>query len=594
MNGLSASMTFDDILPERIVLLVVDDDPAVLEVTRLILGRYQYQGRPVEILEALSAAEARTILQQRDDIAVLLLDVVMESDDAGLRLVEYIRTDLNNFRLRILLRTGQPGYAPERQVVQDYDINDYLMKADASQSRMIIAVTTAVRGYFDILRAEAMALKAQVSQQASMAKTQFLAHMSHEIRTPLNGVVGLVALLSDTSLSDEQKALIQDLRHASDALMGVVNDVLDVSKIEAGKLELYSESFRISNLIERVAAVFMAPLKARHIQFDVDAAEVPDLWMRGDGQRIQQILINYLSNAQKFTPDGGRIVFRVQCRQQDSGSWSLFAEVEDSGIGIRPGRLASIFEAYEQESAETSARYGGTGLGLSLSRSLAELMGGKVGADSQQGRGSRFWLMVPLKEDEACEQESAETSARYGGTGLGLSLSRSLAELMGGKVGADSQQGRGSRFWLMVPLKEDEACSEIPEAQTMDNVTVLAGVHILLAEDDQTSQKVLCRTLQNHGASIECFFDGQALLDSDGFMAADAILLDYHMPRLDGPATARALRGAGYDGFILALTGAVTEDDREQCLMAGMNDVVTKPIDRHKLVALIAAYDKKD
>ncbi|MCA6062591.1 response regulator [Thalassolituus marinus] len=538
MNGLSASMTFDDILPERIVLLVVDDDPAVLEVTRLILGRYQYQGRPVEILEALSAAEARTILQQRDDIAVLLLDVVMESDDAGLRLVEYIRTDLNNFRLRILLRTGQPGYAPERQVVQDYDINDYLMKADASQSRMIIAVTTAVRGYFDILRAEAMALKAQVSQQASMAKTQFLAHMSHEIRTPLNGVVGLVALLSDTSLSDEQKALIQDLRHASDALMGVVNDVLDVSKIEAGKLELYSESFRISNLIERVAAVFMAPLKARHIQFDVDAAEVPDLWMRGDGQRIQQILINYLSNAQKFTPDGGRIVFRVQCRQQDSGSWSLFAEVEDSGIGIRPGRLASIFEAYEQE--------------------------------------------------------SAETSARYGGTGLGLSLSRSLAELMGGKVGADSQQGRGSRFWLMVPLKEDEACSEIPEAQTMDNVTVLAGVHILLAEDDQTSQKVLCRTLQNHGASIECFFDGQALLDSDGFMAADAILLDYHMPRLDGPATARALRGAGYDGFILALTGAVTEDDREQCLMAGMNDVVTKPIDRHKLVALIAAYDKKD
>ena len=242
MNGLSASMTFDDILPERIVLLVVDDDPAVLEVTRLILGRYQYQGRPVEILEALSAAEARTILQQRDDIAVLLLDVVMESDDAGLRLVEYIRTDLNNFRLRILLRTGQPGYAPERQVVQDYDINDYLMKADASQSRMIIAVTTAVRGYFDILRAEAMALKAQVSQQASMAKTQFLAHMSHEIRTPLNGVVGLVALLSDTSLSDEQKALIQDLRHASDALMGVVNDVLDVSKIEAGKLELYSES----------------------------------------------------------------------------------------------------------------------------------------------------------------------------------------------------------------------------------------------------------------------------------------------------------------------------------------------------------------
>lgn len=518
---------FPEAPEERIPLLVVDDDPDVLQVTRLVLAHYQFQGKSLEIVEASSAAQAKEILQRRSDFAAVLLDVVMESDDAGLRLVEYIRQALGNYRLRIILRTGQPGYAPERRVVKDYDINDYLMKADATQARLTVSVTTAIRGYFDILKAESLAVQVRLSEQASIAKTQFLAHMSHEIRTPLSGVVGIVSLLAETSLTDEQQVLINDLQLAADALLGVVNDVLDVAKIEAGKLELHLQTFRPQLLINKVAAVFSASLQRKHIDFRIQSS-LPEGTFVADAQRIQQILINYLSNAQKFTPEGGRIVLRASLQQRGELS-TLVVEVEDSGPGIRSERLASIFEAYEQESSSTAAQYGGTGLGLSLCRSFAQLMSGEVGADSEPGRGSRFWLSVPLQ------------------------------------AGAD------------------------PSAGTAPVAGQLNGQRILMAEDDVTIQKVMSRILQNQGADVVSYMNGRSLLESSAWQNAYAILLDFHMPLLDGPACARELRKRGYQGLILALTGAVTGAEREACLAAGMDDVVIKPVDRQRLLEALAA-----
>ena len=401
------SVSGDAFLPERIVLLVVDDDEAVLQVTRLVLSRFRYKSRSLEILEASSAAQAKATLALRPDIAVILLDVVMESDDAGLRLVEHIRHELNNHHVRILLRTGQAGYAPERQVVQDYDINDYLVKSDATQSRLFLSLTAAIRSFSDILRAEELARRIaeaehqrQLADRASLAKTDFLAHMSHEIRTPLNGIAGIVELLDDTGLSSEQAELLRDLRYVSSALLGIVNDVLDVAKIEAGKLELNVHDFHLPQLLEKVAAIFVVGMQQKAIRFQVEQGNDLPQWVRGDAQRIQQILINYLSNAYKFTPQGGRITLRVSCVVAADG-YELIAEVDDNGKGIRAERLADIFNAYEQESAQTASHYGGTGLGLSLSRSLAMLMSGCVGADSELGHGSRFWLRVPLERGKA-------------------------------------------------------------------------------------------------------------------------------------------------------------------------------------------------
>ena len=530
----------DDLLPERIPLLVVDDDESVLQVTRLILSRFQYKGHGLEILEARNAAEARSTLQNHPGIAIVLLDVVMESDDAGLKLVSYIRNDLHNHHIRILLRTGQAGYAPERQVVQDYDINDYLLKSEVTQSRLLLSLTTAIRGYSDIRRAERLALRigeaersSLLAQKASIAKTQFLAHMSHEIRTPLNGIAGIVELLSQTNLSDEQRALIRDLRYASESLLGVVNDVLDVAKIEAGKLELNPVDFSLPQLIEKVCAVFSASMLLKGIDFRIEQAEdIPDR-LHGDPQRIQQILINYLSNALKFTPAGGQVILRAQTTADEYGHHVLL-EVEDNGRGIRLERLADIFNAYEQESAQTSALFGGTGLGLSLSRSLAELMQGKVGADSAPGQGSRFWLQVYLKA-------------------------------------AQSQ-----------PVLQTLAQSAVPKP--------LLGRRIVVCEDDATSRKVMQRMLEHRGARVMVFEHGQQLIDSGVFESADVIVLDFHMPVLDGIATARALRQHGCDKPILALTAAATESEQEQCMAAGMNAVLNKPVEWESLFNWLGRY----
>ena len=528
------SVSGDAFLPERIVLLVVDDDEAVLQVTRLVLSRFRYKSRSLEILEASSAAQAKATLALRPDIAVILLDVVMESDDAGLRLVEHIRHELNNHHVRILLRTGQAGYAPERQVVQDYDINDYLVKSDATQSRLFLSLTAAIRSFSDILRAEELARRIaeaehqrQLADRASLAKTDFLAHMSHEIRTPLNGIAGIVELLDDTGLSSEQAELLRDLRYVSSALLGIVNDVLDVAKIEAGKLELNVHDFHLPQLLEKVAAIFVVGMQQKAIRFQVEQGNDLPQWVRGDAQRIQQILINYLSNAYKFTPQGGRITLRVSCVVAADG-YELIAEVDDNGKGIRAERLADIFNAYEQESAQTASHYGGTGLGLSLSRSLAMLMSGCVGADSEPGHGSRFWLRVPLERGEAPVVD--ETAAD--------------------------------------PLAAD----------------ALAGWVILISEDDPTSQKIIRKILEQQGARVEVFADGQQLLDSGLYHTADVIVLDYHMPVLDGPSTARRLRELDYQGPLLALTAGIVDSEREACLQAGMNDVQGKPLDKQRLI----------
>jgi len=522
-------------LPQSITLLVVDDDAAVLQVTRLVLSRYRYRGIPLEILEASSAAEAKKLLHNRPDISVLFLDVVMESDHAGLELVEYIRNTLENHYVRIIIRTGQPGYAPEKQVVQDYDINDYLMKSDSTQSRLEVSLTTAVRSYFDILRAEQLSRQVLSSEAAresadfaSLQKTRFLAHMSHEIRTPLNGVTGLISLLAETDLSSEQRELVKDLQLSADVLLGLVNDVLDISKIEAGKLELSESRFQARLLLDKVSALFSVTLAKKNIRFIQEYDELGNKEFYADAQRLQQILINYLSNACKFTPENGQITLRAGYRNNDRGEVLFFAEVKDNGSGIRSEKLASIFDPYEQESADISMRYGGTGLGLSLCYALAELMGGEVGVESEVGKGSCFRVSVPLKP---CAQVTDGSSAE--------------------KV-----------------LDENS----------------LAGWNILVAEDDHTSQKVIIRMLSQLGAIVSCFSNGQDLLNHGKVHECDAVLLDCHMPVMDGPECARQLRSKGYSGPLLALTAAVTELERENCLAAGMDEVQPKPLNCQRLV----------
>ncbi|MEK9710928.1 MAG: histidine kinase dimerization/phospho-acceptor domain-containing protein, partial [Thalassolituus sp.] len=281
-------------LPERFPVLVVDDDQSVLDVTRLVLNRYRFDGRGVECLEATSAEEAYEVLEAREDVAVLLLDVVMEDDDAGLKLVERIRQNLNNQRLRIILRTGQAGFAPEYRVVQNYDINDYLAKSESTQERLYVSLTTALRGYRDILAANIYARRAleaekerEVAARALDARTRFLAHLSHEVRNPLTGMLGIVELLEDSPEAEIRDGLIRDLGYTVHTLLGVVDDVLDVAKIEAGKLKLHHQVFNSRNWLERTIGVYAASMQQKGIRLTTEVDDLVPQRLIGDPSRLR-------------------------------------------------------------------------------------------------------------------------------------------------------------------------------------------------------------------------------------------------------------------------------------------------------------------
>ncbi len=509
-----------DLLPDEIPVLVVDDDQSVLDVTSLVLSRYRFEQRPVTVIQARSAMAAREILSARSDIAVVFLDVVMEEDDAGLKLVECIREELNNQKIRVILRTGQAGFAPEYRVVQNYDINDYLAKSESTQERLYVSLTTALRGYRDILLSEhfaSLAMNAErereLAREALEEKSRFLAHLSHEVRNPLTGMVGIIELLGDADEA-ERSELLQGLEFTTQTLLGVVDDVLDVAKIEAGKFRLQEAAFNVRYWLEKTASTYEAILRQKDIRLTCEvSADIP-VSLIGDQARLRQVLSNFLSNAARFTPAGGQVTVRLNGTPSGE-KWTLFVSVSDTGIGIAPDRLTSVFKPYVQETEATAEVYGGTGLGLSLCHDLASLMGGSVGVTSRQGKGSTFWLEVPL--------------------------------------GIDSS----------------------PVAGAQDG----PAYQILVCEDDATNQRTLQVILEKKGLDVAVFDNGRELIDSDAWRMADAIIMDCHMPELGGMEATRILRSEGGELPVLALTAGVSDAERQECLEAGMDCVISKPVD---------------
>ncbi|MBF0154596.1 MAG: hypothetical protein HQL64_12720 [Magnetococcales bacterium] len=406
-------------------ILVVDDDPQIHILTEEVLRDCIFEGRPLQLISGCSGLEAQALLRSLPDAAVILLDVVMETNHAGLDVVRFIREDLGNMTLRILLRTGQAGQFPEEKIFEEYDINNFLEKTDLTSRRLKTALKVGLRAYRDIheldLARKRESQLRQAADAASLAKTKFLHMMSHELRTPLQGTKGpfeefksqfhlftgmrklniLIDRLNDDSLRADFSSAVTEAREevadiasqglkSVEHLLGLIEDVLDFARIEAGRLRLDIAPLAVSGVIQDVLDTMHPLAKQKGLLLETRLEH--NVTVLADSKRLKQILFNLLGNAIKFTAQGSII---LTLSRQDREA--LFT-VEDTGTGIPPEKLDLIFEAFEQVDNSATRQAGGTGLGLPITRELVRKQGGEIRVESTHGLGSVFRFTLPLSQ----------------------------------------------------------------------------------------------------------------------------------------------------------------------------------------------------
>ncbi|MBT3471810.1 MAG: response regulator [Gammaproteobacteria bacterium] len=525
-------------------ILVVDDKPENLHSFQMILSREGF-----EVVTVDSGMKALKYLMN-NPVALVLLDVQMP-EISGFETAQMIRQREDFEELPIIFISATQN--TDELINQGYAVGafDYLtkpidprilvnkvklfhrlyiqQKTLEERNRAITALNCALENN------ETLKEAVESAERAGRAKDEFLASMSHELRTPLTTVIGNGELMGDTSLTSYQNELLDSMTISGKSLLYLINDILDTSKIEAGKFEIDHTKFDLCVLLRELRHIFQKRAEKAGLQFQIEEQINTHIHCIGDGKRLTQVLVNLLGNAIKFTQQGA-VKLTIAKDHNDKHPGIRFI-VEDTGIGIEQKTVDRLFKPFEQADQSISGRFGGTGLGLYISSNLVTLMEGELFVESEPGKGSKFYLTLPL---EQVEEEGAESA-------------KSLT------------------------------------TNTQPEAPQLSG-RVLIADDAPELQLLIRRMVEVTGVEVIIVSNGQEALDSALASPYELILMDMQMPVMDGIEATRRIRDSGNQGAIVALTANVMEQHRKQFEKAGCNGFLTKPIDRALLYDVLSEH----
>ncbi len=511
-------------------ILVVDDMAINLELIKSVLN---LEGNFSLVMVSDGKSAIRKAKTNYFDL--ILLDIMMPGMD-GYEVCNILKSYPTTKDIPVIFLTAL-NRPKDIQKAFRYGAVDYILKP-FSREELISRVNL----HISLKRTREELIKAKRSAEAAAeAKAIFLANMSHELRTPMNGIIGMVDILKRTKLTDAQYEYLNIIESSGENLLSIINDILDLSKIEAGHMELETIPFSLHDEVRRVANIMQVIANKKKLSVKLHIGKEVPPYVKGDPVRMKQIIINLVNNAIKFT-EKGNITISVEKKSAEDGKAQILFKIMDTGIGISPEGQKKLFQSFSQVDKSTTRKYGGTGLGLMISKNLTQMMGGEIGVESVEGIGSTFWFTISM---ELSDEKSCEKQHRA----------------------------------------DDDTVHE-------DKIHVQPKLNILLVEDNKINQKVAMLNLNNLGYQVDIANNGKEAVEKFQNGGYDLIFMDVQMPEMDGVEACKKIRELENNSDstkkipIIAMTANTSEDERKKYMEAGMDDYISKPFKQKELIEI--------